>query len=449
MSASATVPTPRVLVVGAGPAGLATARALAGHGVTYDHVERYDGVGGIWDIDAPGSPMYDAAHFISSRTLSGFDGFPMPQTYPDYPNHRLILRYLRAFADAYGLTEKVRTDVTVQRVVAGAAEGYDVTFGDGAHAHYEAVVCCTGSQWTERMPALPGEFAGTLRHSRSYRSAGEVAGKRVLVVGGGNSACDIAVDAAHTAERVVISMRRGYWFVPKHIFGMPSDVFGARGPHLPTWLQQRVFGTMLRLLQGDPRSLGLQRPDHRLFETHPVLNSNLHLSLQHGDVVARPGIAAVAQNQVTFADGSSEEFDEIITATGFVHSVPYAVDLLGEGQPDLYLTAFSREHEGLFGIGYTETNSGAYGHFDALAQMIAAHLADRVDDPVRYRQFEGLLTTDHPDLSGGIHFDSSARHEGYVDAVALAHHRDQVVRQMSWTSRSPAVSHARPTVLAS
>lgn len=430
-------PTARVLVVGAGPAGLATARALLGHGVGYDHVERHTEVGGIWDIEAPGSPMYDAAHFISSKTLSGFDGFPMPDDYPDYPSHRLVLAYLRSFADAYGLTERIRFGTGVDEVAPATGGGYDVRFADGTTAHYEAVVCCTGAQWQESMPELPGAFPGTFRHSRTYRSAEEVAGRRVLVIGGGNSACDIAVDASRTAERVVISMRRGYWFIPKHIFGMPSDVFGSSGPHLPMWLQQRAFGAALRLLVGDPTKVGLQRPDHRLFETHPVLNSNLHHSLQHGDVVARPGIAAVDGHRVTFTDGTQEEVDEIIAATGYRHGVPYATQLFGPGQPDLYLTSFSREREGLFGIGFTETNSGAYVHFDELAQMVAAHLADRVENPARYRRFRQQVRTDRPDLSGGIRFDGSPRHEGYVDADALTRYRRRLVRDLGWVPRLP------------
>lgn len=426
-----------VLVVGAGPAGLAAARALAGHGIAYDHVERHDAVGGIWDIDAPGSPMYEAAHFISSRTLSGFHGYPMPESYPDYPSHAQVLAYLRGFADTYGLTERIRFGTTVESVVAAAGGGYDVRFDSGATAHYAAVVACSGSQWTPRMPELPGSFDGTVRHSTTYRSADEVRGRRVLVIGGGNSACDIAVDAARTASRVVISMRRGYWFIPKHLFGVPSDVIGSTGPHLPMWLQQRVFGALLRLVVGDPERVGLQRPDHRLFETHPVLNSNLHHALQHGDVVARPGIASVAGSTVTFTDGRVEEVDEIVCATGYEHIVPFATGLFGPGHPDLYLTAFSREHEGLFGIGFTETNSGAYEHFDELAQMIAAHLADKVADPARYARFEQLVRSDRPDLSGGIRFVDSPRHEGYVDAEALTRYRRRVVKRFGWSTRSP------------
>ncbi len=428
-----------VLVVGAGPAGLAAARALTARDIPYDHVERHDAVGGIWDIDAPGSPMYEAAHFISSRTLSGFEGFPMPDDYPDYPSHRQVLAYLRSFADAYGLTGRIRFGTTVERVDEDAEGGWTAHLDDGTSRRYQAVICCSGAQWTPSLPELPGHYAGEHVHSQTYRDLDQLRGRRVLVVGGGNSACDIVVDAARAADRAVISMRRGYWFIPKHIFGMPSDVFAEQGPHLPVWLQQKAFGAALRLLNGSPDRWGLQKPDHKLFETHPVLNSNLFLALQHGDVEARPGIADCDGLRVTFTDGRSEEFDLVVSATGYRHEVPYAQDHLGDPQhPDLYLTSFSREHEGLYGIGFTETNSGAYRHFDALAQMVASHLDDRVRRPDRYREFERMIRTDRPDLSNGIRFDSSPRHAGYVDADALTRYRAKVVRRLGWRTQVPA-----------
>lgn len=420
------------LVIGAGPAGLASARALAARGLPYDHVERHHGVGGIWDIDAPGSPMYEAAHFISSRTLSGFPGFPMGEDLPDYPDHRQVLAYLRAFADAHRLTDRVETGRTVTSVQPEDG-GYRVTLDGGEERRYGAVVCCSGAQWTPRMPEIPESFTGEVWHSKQYRDLDQLRGKRVLVIGGGNSACDIVVDAARAADRAVLSMRRGYWFIPKHVFGIPSDVFAARGPHLPKRVEQAVFGFVLNRLYGRPERLGLPGPDHRVFETHPVLNSNLFLALQHGDVVPRPGIAGMAGSTVTFTDGSTEDVDLVIAATGYRHTVPYAQDLFGGGEhPDLYLTAFSREHEGLFGIGFTETNSGAYGHFDGLAQLVAAHLADRRDDPAAHRRFRSMVRHERPDLSGGIRFDDSPRHAGYVDADALTAVRREVMGRMGW-----------------
>lgn len=422
-----------VCVVGAGPAGLATARALKAHAIDFDVIEQHDRVGGIWNIDAPGSPMYEAAHFISSKSLSAFTGFPFGDDTPDYPSHRQIFEYLQSFAQRYGLLSNVVFGTTVVSLQPHPGGGWLVENQRHEVTHYRAVVCCSGAQWTPRMPSLPGTFSGELVHSSSYRDFDLLKGRRVLVVGGGNSACDIAVDAGRVAARAVISMRRGYWFIPKHIFGVPSDVFAANGPHLPKRLEQAVFGFLLRLLYGAPERLGLQRPDHRLFETHPVLNSNLFLALQHGDVTARPGIADVRGAEVGFTDGTAEQFDVIIMATGYVHDAPYAERFLGDGRfADMYLTVVSREFPDLYGLSFTETNSGAYTHFDEEAQLIANHLADQRLRPDVAREFRRLVATDHPDLSGGISFDGSARHLGYVDAHALETYRRKLFRRMKW-----------------
>ncbi|MET0866276.1 MAG: NAD(P)-binding domain-containing protein [Nakamurella sp.] len=437
--------TDAVCIIGAGPAGLATARALRARGLDYDQFERHSDVGGLWDIDAPGSPMYEAAHFISSRTMSGFAGFPMSDSFPDYPSHRQVLSYIRDFATAYDLRNRITFNAPVQSVTKLDDGTWLVDRGHGEAARYRAVVCCSGAQWTPNLPPVPGSFSGEVLHSSEYRDLDQISGKRVLVVGGGNSACDIVVDAGRAAAGAVISMRRGYWFIPKHVFGVPSDVFADSGPQLPTWVQQRLFGTLLNVLYGKPEKLGLQRPEHKLFETHPVLNSNLFLSLQHGDVTAKPGITTTSGSTVAFADGSSADFDMIIMATGYLHTVPYAQPYFSSAQhPELYLTSFSREHQGLFGVGFVETNSGAYQHFDGSAQMIASYLDDQRRRPDQARRFAAMIAADRPDLTGGITFDKSPRHQGYVDAHALSHYRDGVFRKMGWQllespiHRSPA-----------
>ena len=424
---------PAVLVVGAGPAGLAAARALKARGLAFDQVERHTGVGGIWDIDAPDSPMYETAHFNSSRTQSAYHGFPMNADLPDYPSHRQVLAYLRDFADSYGLTEDIEFGTTVEEVVKDSDGTWIAHLTEGRRRRYDGILCCTGTQWVPSYPDLPGTFDGEIMHSRDYRDMEQLRGRRVLVVGGGNSACDIVVDASRVAECAVISMRRGYWFIPKHVFGVPSDVFAASGPHLPIRVQQALFGTILRVIYGKPERLGLPKPDHELFETHPVFGSHLYLALQHGDVTPKPGIAGIEGSTVSFTDGTREDFDVIVAATGFKHAVSYAQQLFGSDQhPDLYLTGFSREHEGLFGVSYVETNSGAYIHFDALAQMIASHLWDKAHRPHRYDEFRRLIRSDRPDLSGGLRFDASPRHRGYVDASALTRYRRKTFERMGW-----------------
>ena len=420
----------QILVIGAGPAGLASARALREKGLDYDHVERNVGPGGVWDIDAPGTPMYESAHFISSRTVSGFSGFPMPSHFPDYPNHRQVLSYLTDFAVAHRILAPIRFNTAVTDLDRSGEE-WEVAFDDGSTAQYASVIVCTGSQWTPNEPAVDG-FTGEVRHSVTYRSSDEFLGKRVLVVGGGNSACDIACDAATSAREASISMRRGYWFIPKHVFGVPSDIVGGAGSFLPKRLERAVLQPVVRLLVGDLTKAGLQKPTHKLFETHPVMNDQLLHHLRHGDVTARVGIDSASGSTVTFTDGSAADFDLILLATGYRHAVPFAQRWFGDQQhpDDLYLNAFSRRHRGLYTVGFIETNSGAYRLFDLQSHLLAGYLAER--DPGKRRDFEDLIAADRAPLNNGLRFDRSPRHKGYVDSDAFVAHLGKVGAAFGW-----------------
>jgi cation diffusion facilitator CzcD-associated flavoprotein CzcO len=439
-------------VIGAGPAGLAVARALAERNLPYTHLERHIAPGGLWDMENPGSPMYESAHFNSSKTLSAFGGFPMPEHYADYPSHRDILSYLTSFAEAYGLRDRIEFGVEVRGVEKNTDGTWTVTRADGQESVHSEVVVCTGSQWHPNVPDIPGDFTGEIRHTVTYRSADEFRGRRVLVVGAGASGCDIACDAARTADRALISMRRGYWFIPKHVFGRPADTLADGGPKLPMWLEQKVFGLLLRILNGDVTRLGLQKPDHKLFETHPVVNSMLLHHLRHGDITARPGIARTEGSTVYFTDGTSDDIDLILLATGYVHKVPVAQKYFGDEQhPDLYLSAFSREHEGLFGVGFVETNSAAYRLFDAQAQMIAGFIQDGRHKLLNADRFAQMIRSDRPDLSGGLKFVDSPRHKGYVDSGAFVKYLGKVAATMGWRTegRPPRVTSVRREAVAS
>ena len=422
-------------VIGAGPAGLAVARALAEKDLPYTHLERHTAVGGIWDIDNPGTPMYDSAHFISSRTLSGFAGYPMPESYADYPPREDILAYLRSFADAYGLTDRIEFGQEVVAVERNADGTWSVTRASGVRTEHRDVVVCSGAQWHPHQPELPGTFTGEVRHSITYRSAGELSGKRVLIVGAGNSGVDIACDAATTARSAAISMRRGYWIIPKHLFGKPVDVIGESGPHLPARLESRIFGQLLRLLEGDLRAAGLQKPDHRLLESHPIVNSQMLHHLRHGDLVAKPDIVDTDGSTVRFADGSEADYDLIILATGYEQRIPFAPGLFGDSHhPELYLWAFSRQHPGLHAVGFIETNSGAYQMFDLQSQLIASYIADSGRNTASARRFSLKIAHDRPDLTGGLSFVASPRHDGYVHAPAFRRYAVKIAKQLGWRS---------------
>ena len=274
------------------------------------------------------------------------------------------------------------------------------------------------------LPDIPGQFDGEFRHSATYRGIDELRGKRVLVIGAGNSGCDIACDAAQAAESAELSMRRGYWFIPKHIFGRPSDEWTVTGPQLPARIMQAGAQAILRLYFGDLRKLGLPAPDHRIFETHPLLNDQLIHHLRHGDVAVRGDVSLFDGPDVVFADGSRGSYDLVLACTGYRHAVPYAGDLFGGADGNamerLYLGFAHRERPGLWAPGLIETNSGAFGAIGQQARIIAAVLADEAGPGTGMAAGFGRRARGHDvDLTGGLKMDRSERHRGYVDSHAL------------------------------
>ena len=403
-------------IVGAGPSGLMLARRLAATPTTFEVFERNADVGGIWDIDAPGSPVYESAHFISSRTLSGFPDFPMPEEYPDYPNHQQLLSYIRAYADRFDLRRHISFESPIERAI--PANGFwELRLGAGSIRRCRYLICANGVTWVPNTATWPGEFSGEVRHAVTYRSPREFAGRRVLVVGGGNTGADIACDASAAADQAFWSLRRGYHLIPKHVMGKPSDVFAEQGPNLPHWLEVRIFTGILRALNGDLRRFGLPKPDHRLFESHPLMNTQILHYLSHGDCIAKPDITSFDADEVVFADGSRERIDLVITATGYHQTCPFLDDGVLEtkgGRPDLYLGMFARNHPNLAALGLIEFAAAAYPTFDRMAEVIVAD-ATAAPGSGTAETFRHLKANHHPDLKGGRRYIDSNRHANYVE----------------------------------
>ncbi len=140
-----------VCIIGAGPGRLSAARAFKAQGLDYDQFERHGDLGGIWDVGNPGSPIYDATHFISWRDLSAFIGHPMPRHSPDYPSHRQILAYLRSCADTFGLREKIQFDAAVLHIDQQADGRWRLALADGSQRVYAAAICASGVNWDPGM----------------------------------------------------------------------------------------------------------------------------------------------------------------------------------------------------------------------------------------------------------------------------------------------------------
>ena len=427
----------RYCVVGAGPSGMVMARSLLREGVPFDWYERNPDFGGIWDIEFEGSPMYQSCHFISSKYTSGFYGAPMPTEFPDYPRWRQILDYIRDTARKYDLYRHVRFNTEVISAEPIAGDRWRVVLSDGTVNEYDGLICCPGVTWHPNAVTLTGQdaFRGPVRHSQTFRDGLELRGRKVLIVGAGNSGVDIACDAARNAEQAYLSVRRGYRFVPKHIAGLPTDALltGKLEPPKGVVMSSDVNG-MLDAMVGDLTRYGLPAPDHDALSSHPIMNTQVLHHLAHGDLIAKPDVDHLTETGVVFRDGSEVEIDEVILATGYDYKMPFLDPGLltwKQGHPQLYLNVFSRELDSLYVLGFVEFSDAAYKRFDEMAQLIMIDINAR-ETGVHKEELTELKRTDTPDLRGGVQYVDSARHTNYVERTTYMAYLAKLRDRFSW-----------------
>ncbi|WP_110240392.1 flavin-containing monooxygenase [Nocardioides gilvus] len=379
--------TAKVAVIGAGAAGLSAAKALLDEGCDVTVLEKGDQPGGLWvQGNSSGlSPAYDSLHLNTSKGRTEFADFPMPAEWPDYPSAQMIAGYLRDYSDHFGVTERTafHTEATrVERTDAGWR--VEATGPDGPYVlEVDAVVVGNGHNWDPRWPdpAYPGEFTGEQMHAHDHRSAERFVGRRVLVVGMGNSAMDIAVDASYVAASpVLLSARHGVHIVPKYLFGKPSDATGAKLAQLPWRARQKVAETMLKLAVGTPQSYGLPAPAGGLFQNHPTISDTILHRITHGEVVPRPGVERFDGRRVHFTDGRVDEVDVIVWATGYRVTIPFLSSRWLGADPEempLYERVFHLDDPTLSFVGLMQSTGAALPVVEAQGKLVAAHLSGR------------------------------------------------------------------------
>ncbi|MCW2784256.1 MAG: hypothetical protein JWP74_773 [Marmoricola sp.] len=415
-----------ICIIGAGSSGITAAQVLQSRGVAFDCFEAGSGIGGNWRFgnDNEMSSAYESLHINTSRQMMEYAAYPMPASLPDYPDHRQIAQYFDDFVEHFGLRERItfRTEVTK---VEPLDQGYAVTFrsrdgGDAQTRTYRDVIVANGHHWDPRWPepSFPGSetFPGTQLHAHYYRTAEPMTGKRVLVLGIGNSACDIAVESSRVAASTDLAMRRGAHILPKYMFGMPTDHLTdsplARGPVV---LQQLAMGVLLRLSQGKVTDYGLPKPDHAVLHAHPTVSQDLLNRLGHGDITVRPNIDRFEGSKVFFTDGSSGEYDVVVYCTGYRVSFPFFTESVVRAEDnhvDLYRRVVHPDHPGLYFVGLIQP----LGAIMPLAEAQAEWVADLITgvgalppEPEMRRQIAAY------DASLRKRFVSSKRHTIEVD----------------------------------
>jgi len=354
-------------VIGAGAAGLAAGKALADRGIDFDWFEKGSMVGGLWRIDNDNGAVaaYRTLHLNSSRPLTQYPSYPMPDDWPDFPTHELIAEYFQRFAEDNDLLRRItfRSPVTSVEPLpcpgSPGSHGWAVTTATTGTRTYRSVLVANGHHSTPKVPDFPGEFTGETFHSHDYRDPSVFTDQDVVVVGVGNSGMDLACDAAKVAKSVRLVTRHGVHVIPKYAFGRPIDQFGSPlVAYLPFPVERKIYEVLLRLSAGRPEDRGLPKPDHRLLHAHPTVSAELYDRVGHGDIVMKPGIERLVGDRIRFADGSEEHADVLVLATGYDISLPFldpkVFDPTGNRMP-LYQRAVAPDRPGLYFIGFMQT----------------------------------------------------------------------------------------------
>lgn len=406
-------------IIGGGPAGLSGAKALKELGIDFDGFEMGNDVGGLWNIDNPRSTMYESAHLISSKTTTQFLDFPMPEHTPDYPSHKLMRQYFMDYAQYFGLYEHYFFSTKVEQV---EKEGdywrvllQNPHWGQKSFL-YQGVILANGTLAEPNIPSFKGNYTGEMMHSAQYKKAAIFEDKKVLVVGAGNSGCDIVVDAVHRASKIDISVRRGYYFVPKYIFGKPSDTVGGK-IKLPRRLKQLFDNKLLQWFTGNPEHFGFPKPHYKMYESHPVVNTLILHHIGQGDVKVQKDIDYLDNKTVYFKDGQAEEYDIIVLATGYKLHYPFIdkkyLNWAGMA-PELYLNIFHPTYDNLFVLGMIEaTGLGWEGRYEQ-AKLMAHYIKGMQEKSTKALAFKKKKAGKNPDLSGGYQYLKLERMSFYV-----------------------------------
>jgi Flavin-binding monooxygenase-like len=383
----------RVCVIGAGPSGITAGKNLLGAGfpnvVIY---EKGDQVGGNW-VYSPRlshSSVFDTTHIISSKKLSQYDDYPMPDDYPDYPSHKQLLAYFQGYANHFRVTQAIRFNTEVKHAEKQPDDTWKITLGDGTVETFDYLMVANGHHWDPRWPDYPGTFSGQFLHAHDYKTAAPFKDQRVLVIGGGNSACDIAVETSRISAFTAISMRRGYHITPKFIMGRPVDVINAPFTRLPLWLREPLSQLSLYIAVGSYSDYGLERPKQGVLRQHATVNSELLYFIRHGKIHPRRDVTRFDGKQVYFVDGRCEDYDVVIAATGFTISFPFFdrdfIDY-SVGDVPLYLRVFHPDHPSLFFIGLVQPLGCIWPLSDLQSQLAVQSMLGKYHLPpdVRHR----------------------------------------------------------------
>jgi cation diffusion facilitator CzcD-associated flavoprotein CzcO len=315
---------------------------------------------------------------ITSKRRSAFSDFPFPEGAPDYLPHYEVQRYFRQYAEHFGLLARIQFGEEVLSATR-AGKVWQVQTAQGQVYEAPYLIVASGHHWKPFLPNYPGSFTGESYHSHDYTDPYQLRGRRVLIVGAGNSGADIAVDGARFAASVEVSIRRGYHILPKFgFFGEATDeLYHKLLSPMPLRLRHFLAGMTVRLLTGSPTRYGMPSPDHPIFYTHPLVNTELLYHIRHGKIRLRPGISRLEGQKVFFTDGTCAEYDTLIWATGYEIAFPFLPEPIQPKEDRLarlYLHIFHLDEPSLAFIGLIQPNGCLWNLSELQGQLITHYI---------------------------------------------------------------------------
>lgn len=367
-----------VIIIGAGPAGLAVGACLHQHGIEALRLEREAQVGSTW------RRHYDRLHLHTLKQFSTLPHHPWPDDVPTYPSRDEVVAYLTRYAERFPQPTRFGEEVWRAHRQQGR---WHVETGS---ADYEgaALVVAAGYNRRPRRPVWPGQdaYEGTLIHSADYDNGKRWRGRRALVVGSGNSGAEIALDLWEQGATVHLCVRGPVHVTPREVMGVPAQITGILLSSLPPRLADRIALAALDRAVGDLSAYGLVRPELGPAELMkatgrvPLVDVGTVDLIKQGHIRVRPGIERFEPRGVVFVDGTRDDYDLVLLATGYRPALDDFLDGAAQLVDDRgYPRTIGAEADvpGLYFVGYKNRPVGLLNDIAADAQAIADHIARR------------------------------------------------------------------------
>lgn len=363
-----------VLVVGAGPAGLATSQQLLARSIAHRVLERGDAVGHSW------AHLYDSLRLHTGKLMSNLPGMRFPKSYPVFIPRQAFWEYLRRYAEAFGLP--VQTGCAALRIA--RTDGAWTVHTNRGTAAARVLVMATGIMANPLIPGVPGRErfrgAGRMAHSIEYRRPGPYLGRRVLVVGVGNSGAEIAAELARWGTDVTIAIRSGANVVPLTMLGLPIQYLAYWVRKLPRRVQDLIVagvGKVTELRRGPPV---FPRAATSPLDAIPVIGFHLVDAIHQGLVRVTGAVREFTETGARFADGTEQAFDDVILATGFAPALDALGDLVRKDAKGFALRrdrVVSADQPNLYFVGHNYDATGGLHNIKVDAQRVARLVAER------------------------------------------------------------------------